>query len=114
MVAVPLADVDQVTEAVTSPLLPSVYVAVAVKACVSPTDRVALAGATVMLTISGAPTASVVESEMPPEVAAIVAVPIPELVASPFEPAVLLTIATVASEVDHVTVVVMSFCAVSV
>ena len=67
-----------------------------------------------MLTISGAPTVSVVESEILPTVAAIVAVPIPELVARPFEPVVLLTMVTVASEVDQVTVPVMSLDVLSV
>jgi hypothetical protein len=85
-----------------------------VKARVSPTDFVALAGVTAMLTIWGAPTVSVATPAIVEEVAVIVATPTPELVASPFEPVVLLTTATVASDVDHVTVVVMSFVVWSV
>jgi hypothetical protein len=67
-----------------------------------------------MLTISGACTIRAADPEIVCNVAVIVAVPSPELVASPSEPRVLLTTATVAREVDHVTVVVMSFVVPSV
>jgi hypothetical protein len=56
-----------------------------------------------------APTVRVVDPATEPIVALIVAVPWPELVASPFEPVVLLTTATRALDVLHVTIVVMSF-----
>jgi hypothetical protein len=51
----------------------------------------------------------VVAAATEPMAAPIVAVPWPELVASPFEPVALLTMATRALDVLHVTFVVMSF-----
>ena len=61
-----------------------------------------------MLAIRCAPTVSVVEEVTLPIVAVIVAVPTPELVASPCDPVVLLMTATVMSDVPQVTFVVMS------
>ena len=67
-----------------------------------------------MLTAAGAPTVSVVDPDTVDDVAVMVAVPTPELVASPLDPLVLLTIATVARDVDQVTVEVMSLVELSV
>ena len=54
------------------------------------------------------PTVMVVEEEMEAEVAVMVAVPCPELVATPLLPRVLLMIATVASDELHITTEVTS------
>jgi hypothetical protein len=113
-VAIKLFELDHPTELVTSPVLLSVYVAVAVNGCVRPTEMAEGEGVTAMLTICGAPTVSVVDLEMLCEVAVMVAVPTPELVARPLDPTLLLTIATVANDVDQVTLVVMSFVLLSV
>lgn len=67
-----------------------------------------------MLTICADATVRAADPVMAPRVAVMVAVPVPELVASPSDPTALLTIATVASDVDHVTDVVMSLVVPSV
>jgi hypothetical protein len=51
MVAAAEDELDHVTDVVTSPVLPSVYVAVATNSCVCPADTVAVVGVTAMLTI---------------------------------------------------------------
>jgi len=74
----------------------------------APIASVAPAGVTAMETSCALVTAKVVEEEIEPEVAVIVAVPTPELVARPLEPAVLLITAMPALEELQVTTVVKS------
>ena len=72
--------------------------------CVLEVESELLAGVTVMLESEALETVTVVVPAMDPELAVMFAVPNPELLASPL----LLTVATVASEVLQVTVDVMS------
>jgi hypothetical protein len=97
-----------VADAVRSCVLPSLYVPVAASCSVVPSGTAAPPGVIAIETKAAPATVIVVEAEMEFDVAEIVAVPCPELVASPLLPAALLIIATVASEELHVTVVVRS------
>ena len=63
---------------------------------------------------ASAPTVRVAAADTEPMVAVIVAVPWPELVASPLEPVLLLIMATRAFDVLQVTFVVMSLVPLSV
>ena len=67
-----------------------------------------LEGVTVMEIKAGCPTVRFVEEEIEPEVAVMLAVPTPALVANPFVPELLLTIATRAADELHVTAEVRS------
>jgi hypothetical protein len=67
-----------------------------------------LVGATAMETNTVGVTVTVVEPEILPDVAVIVADPLPTAAASPLLPATLLIIATLGFEEFHVTDVVMS------
>ena len=73
-----------------------------------------VAGVTAIDTSAAEPTVRVADADIVPSVAVRVAEPTPELVATPCDPDVLLTTATVASEVDHATFVVRSFVLLSV
>jgi len=73
----------QVTEAVTSCLLPSVYVPVAVNGWLVPSGIAAFIGEIAIETNAGLATVMVVEEETDAEVAVMVAMPCPELVANP-------------------------------
>src|SRR6266446_2564367 len=75
--------VVHVAVAVRSRVLPSVYVPVAVKACVVPRAKEGLTGATAIETRLACPTFSIVELLTEPEVAVIVAAPTPAPLASP-------------------------------
>ena len=67
-----------------------------------------LVGATAMETNTAGVTVTVVEPEILPDVAVIVAEPLPTAVAFPLLPAALLIVATLVFEELHVTDVVMS------
>lgn len=97
---------------VTSWLLLSENVAVAANCWNPPRRMLGLEGAIPSETATGAFTVRAVDAEIEPSVAVMVAVPAPALVASPLEPAELLTIATPALELLQVTTLVM-FCTVA-
>ena len=78
----------------------------AVNCCESPTEIIEVIGVTAILTIVAGPTVRVVEELTPPSVAVMLAVPTPEVVASPCEPAWLPMTATVAGEALQVTIAV--------
>ena len=84
----------QVTEAVRSCVVASVYVPVAGNCCVVPRASDGVVGVTAMDTSCAAVTVSAVEPVMAPLVAERVAVPMVTAVASPLLPAALLTAAT--------------------
>jgi hypothetical protein len=77
------ADELHVTELVRSRTLPSVYVPIAVNACVRPAATLAGLGETAIDTRAGGLTVSAVEFLTAPEVAVIFAIPIVPLVANP-------------------------------
>ena len=76
-------EVVQVTDVVTSRVVPSDNVAVAVICCVCPVKRLGFAGAIVRVVITWLLTVMVVEPVTPPEAAEIVVVPIATAVARP-------------------------------
>jgi hypothetical protein len=76
---------------------------------VAPREIEVFAGVTERETSCGDPTVREVLPETPPIAAVIVTVPVPELVASPWEPVLLLITATVAEELVQVALVVRSF-----
>jgi hypothetical protein len=67
---------------------------------------VGVTGVTLIVCRVAAVTVRVVLPETAPSVAVIVLVPAPEVLASPFDPAALLMVATPVPEEDHVTAVV--------
>ena len=75
---------------------------------VLPRGIVIFEGETVMETKAGCPTVRFVEEEIEPEAAVMLAVPTPALVAKPFVPELLLTIATRAADELHVATEVIS------
>ena len=89
--------------------LPSVNVPVAVNCCVVPSEIDGLAGVTAIETNAAAVTVNVVLPAIEPEVAVILAEPVPTALANPCELAALLTVATVVVSELHCTVFVM-FC----
>lgn len=91
--------------------LPSVNVPVAVNCCVVPSEIDGLAGVTAIETNAAAVTVNVVLPAIEPEVAVILAEPVPTALANPCELAALLTVATVVVSELHCTVFVM-FCMV--
>jgi hypothetical protein len=91
---------------VTSFVNPLAYLPVAVNCWFVPRLIMVFNGATLIET-NGSCTARVVEPASEPDVAKILVVPKPALVASPCEPDVLLIVATVANEEAHATDVVM-------
>jgi hypothetical protein len=82
---------------------------VAVNCRLLPTGIVAFSGVIAIDTSAALLTVIVVDDEIVPDVAVIVAVPCPELVATPLLPALLLTTATIAFDELHVTMLVR-FC----
>jgi len=90
-------------------VLPSVYVPVAVYCCVVPSAIDGAVGVTAIDTSAAAVTVTVVDPLIVPEVAVIVAVPSPTLVASPVVCPAMLIVATVGVSELHCTVPVM-FC----
>lgn len=96
-----------VTEVVKSWVLLSEYVPVALNCFVAPWVIVGFVGDTLSDVRIG-DTVSIVDPEIPFNVAWIVVFPGPTLVDSPFDPAVLLTVATLEDEELHVTEVVKS------
>ena len=104
MVAVARVSDDHAAVAVRSIVLPSVNEPVAVNCWVVPSAMEALAGATVIETRAAAVTVSVVEPVMLPEVALIVAVPVPALVTRPWVPPTLLITAVEGAPELHCTV----------
>ncbi len=107
-VATVVADELQVTDAVMSCVLLSEKIPVAVNCSVVPRATRGLVGVTAMDLSVAELTIRVVEPEMLPEVAVMVAVPAATDVACPLEPAALLIVATDAADELQVTDVVMS------
>jgi hypothetical protein len=95
----------QCPDCVTSWVVPSVNVPVAVNCCVMPNGIVGASGLIVIDTSAAAVTVRTVELLMPPELAVMVAVPIPTLLASPAA----LIVAVVSVSEDQVTVL-LRFC----
>jgi hypothetical protein len=98
----------QLAVVLKSCVVPSVNVPVATNACVVPNAIVALPGVTAIDSSAAAVTVSVVVPCTAPELAVIVTVPVPALVASPWLPAVLLMLATDPVSELHSTVPVTS------
>jgi hypothetical protein len=96
------------TDLVRSWVLPSVNVPVAVNDCVVPKAIEGLAGFTVIETRAATLTVRVVETEIEPDVAEMPELPSATLVARPWLPATLLTVATETSNDAHWTDPVMS------
>lgn len=94
----------QCPDGVTSCVLPSVNVPVAVKACVMPNGITEPGGVIAIETSTAGVTVRTVALLMLPEEAVIVAVPIPALLANP----VLLMVAVVRVSLDHVTALLRS------
>jgi hypothetical protein len=90
-------------------VLPSVYVPVAVNCSVGPTAIEGVAGVIAIVTRAAAVTVSTVDPLIEPDVAVIVAVPCPTVVANPVVAPVLLIVAVVGVSEVHCTVAVM-FC----
>jgi hypothetical protein len=101
-----------VTEVVKFWVLLSEYVPVAVNCSVAPWVIVGFTGVTLSDVRIG-DTVSIVDPEIPFRLAWIVAFPGPTLVANPFEPPVLLIVATLEGEELHVTEVVKSWVLLS-
>jgi len=97
-----------VTVAVIFPVVPSEYVADAESCCEVPLARESGDGLTAIETITAGVTVNTVLPLTPADVAEIVVVPTVNDVARPREPAVMLTVATVAFDDAHVTLSVMS------
>ena len=91
--------------------LPSVNVPVAMNCCVVPSEIDRLAGVTAIETNAAAVTVNVVLPAIEPEVAVILAEPVPTALANPCELAALLIVATMVVSELHCTVFVM-FCMV--
>jgi len=109
IVAVAVVSEDHVAELVRSFVVPSVNVPVAVNCCVVPRAIDGVAGVTAIETSAAALTVNVVDPVTEPEVAVMFAIPWPWLLANPWEPEVLLIVATAVASELHCTVVVM-FC----
>ena len=90
-------------------VVPSVYVPVAVNCCVVPNAIDGLCGLIAIDTSAAAVTVTVVDPVTEPDVAVIVAVPSPSLLANPALAGSLLIVAVPGVSDDHVTVPVM-FC----
>jgi hypothetical protein len=113
MVATDVTDELQVTKVVRSCVVLSEKVPVAVNCWVVPRAMFGLVGVTLMERRNAGVTVRVVEPEMPPEVAVIVAVPAATVVALPLVPAVLLMVATDAADELQVTDAVRSWVVLS-
>jgi hypothetical protein len=101
------ASVDHVTDAVSSSVLSSVKVPVAVNGCVAPIGMTGFRGEIAMDARAAVPMVNVVVADTTPEVAVMIVVPTPALVAKPLLPEVLLITATVADDELQVTREVM-------
>jgi hypothetical protein len=101
------ASEDQVTDAVSSSVLPSVKVPVAVNCWVARAERTGFTGVIANDSRAAVPMVNVVVADTAPEVAVMVAVPTPAVVAKPLLPEALLIIATVAADELQVTTEVM-------
>jgi hypothetical protein len=109
MVAVETVSEDHVTVLVRFCMLPSVNVPVAVNGCIVPSAIDGVAGVIASETSAAEVTLKLVDPDTEPDVAVIVALPWPTLLAKPALAASLLIVAaTVVSEL-HCTVLVM-FC----
>jgi hypothetical protein len=108
IVATVRSDEDQVTADVRFCVELSEYVPVAVNCCVPPPGMLGVAGVMLIETSVAEVTVSVVLPDIPPSVALIVLVPTLTELASPFEPAALLIVATVSADEDQVTADVRS------
>ena len=93
----------QVTVPVMFCVLPSVYDPVAVNCVVVPKGIVGIAGVTVIESSAAGVTVNVVEPMIDPELAEIVVCPVDTLAACPVLGAVLLTVATVDTELFQAT-----------
>jgi hypothetical protein len=102
-------EVLQVAEAVRFCVVLFENVPVAVNCCVAPVVRAEVRGATAIETNVAGETVRVVDPDRVPDVAVIVVEPAATGVASPFEPAALLMVATDDDDELQVTVVVR-FC----
>jgi hypothetical protein len=98
----------QVLDAVKSWVVLSVKVPVAVNCCLVPRANTGLAGVTAIETRDAVLTVRTVDPEIPAEDAAIVAVPVPTLLAKPSLPAILLIVLTAALSELHCTILVTS------
>jgi hypothetical protein len=101
-------DEYQVTAVVRFCVVLSENVPVAVNCCVVPFTMLGLVGVTAMDTSVAEVTVSVVDPDIPPDVAVIVVEPAVAEVASPLDPAALLMAATAAADEFQVTSVVRS------
>lgn len=99
----------QVADEVTSAVLPSLYVPMAVNCCVPPGASATFCGVIEIETSCGLLTVRVVEAVTDPEVAVIVVVPPAALVTKPALPALLLMTATLVVLEFQVTLPVMSW-----
>ena len=104
-VAIAVPDEVQVAVLVRFCVVPLLYVPIAVNCCVYPAATDAVPGVTAIEANTAAVTVSVAEPWIVPDVAVIVAVPFPTLVASPPR----LTVAIVAADEVQVAVLV-KFC----
>lgn len=109
MVAVLGADELQLTAAVRSCVVPSLYVPVAVNASPVPFGMLGLVGVTAIEVNVAAVTLSPVAADTPPTDAPIVVVPTPDPVAKPFDPCALLIEAVAGTDEVHATSFV-KFC----
>jgi hypothetical protein len=89
-------------------VLPSVYVPVATNCCVVPSAIDGVPGVTTIDTSAAAVTVTVVDPMIEPDVAVMLAVPSPTLVASPVVAPVVLIVAVMGVSEVHCTVAVMS------
>jgi len=103
-VAMLLSAVLQVTELVTSMVLPSLYVPVAANCCVVPSANDGFTGLTANDTSIGCPTLRLAVAVMDPDVAVMVAPPMPAPAANPLAPIV----ATVVADELQLTALVTS------
>lgn len=109
IVATAVAEDDHVERPVRSSVEPSEYMPVAVNACVLPVTIEGAMGE-IAIDISVADlTVNVALPLLPPNEAVMLALPAPIPVARPCVPMALLTVATIASDEAHVTIVV-KFC----
>jgi hypothetical protein len=106
--AIAAVDEYQVTAVVKFCVVLSEYVPVAVNCCVVPLRMLGFVGVTAMDTSVAEVTVSVVDPDLPPDIALIVVEPAVAEVASPLDPAELLMAATAAVDEYQVTAVVRS------
>ena len=95
--------------------MPLLYVPMAVNCCVVPSTMLGAAGVTPIDTKVAGVTVSVTAADLtPPSEAVICEVPVATLEAKPFEPLLLLIVATFAFDETQVTVLVTSWVLLSV